>query len=75
MKQEIKPCPFCGGEAVLIMVQTCGYVRCIKCLATSTFDRKQEVIDAWNKRTIYAGTVGGEIVKYTLKELENEDET
>ena len=27
---ELKPCPFCGGEAVLVPTSTCsGYIACV----------------------------------------------
>lgn len=48
---DLKPCPFCGGEATLAGFSGNWYVRCDKCLATSD-DRalEQTVIDAWNTR-------------------------
>ena len=59
---ELKPCPFCGGEARLY-VNDGVRVMCPKCRATSKilvddyngFDIKtnavRDVIDAWNRRT------------------------
>ena len=60
-KVELKPCPFCGGEAVYeeMMVRK-GYecnVHCNSCLASMhsitfdwQFEATEEAITAWNKR-------------------------
>ena len=55
---ELKPCPFCSGEAVLINTtafgKSCKSVVCIKCKATvNNFggDRQEErATEAWNRR-------------------------
>ena len=57
-EQGLKPCPFCGGEAVLINTmafgESCKSVMCIKCKATvNNFggDRQEErATEAWNRR-------------------------
>ena len=57
-EQGLKPCPFCGGEAVLINTrafgESCKSVMCIKCRATvSNFagDMQEErATEAWNRR-------------------------
>ena len=56
--QGLKPCPFCGGEAVLINTrafgESCKSVMCIKCKATvNNFagDMQEErATEAWNRR-------------------------
>ena len=61
---ELKPCPFCGGEAKthvcaeldnevlkIIYGDKIG-VHCGKCgIATLPFTTEAEAIDAWNRRT------------------------
>ncbi|MBQ9784280.1 MAG: Lar family restriction alleviation protein [Clostridia bacterium] len=50
MSEEIKPCPFCGGEAELYSGGI-KYVLCKECLATSCdFKTEAEAIEAWNRR-------------------------
>ncbi|MBQ6232824.1 MAG: Lar family restriction alleviation protein [Clostridia bacterium] len=54
---KLKPCPFCGGEAVL---EDCGpyygegrfFVRCSKCdiVQEHLWATKQTAIKAWNRR-------------------------
>ena len=59
MPNELKPCPFCGGEAVVTTkteriyntFETFFLVRCKSCgCETSTSYEKQIVIDKWEKR-------------------------
>lgn len=49
---ELRPCPFCGGEAELCYRETgqAFLVGCTKCEASSPFGTEEEVIAAWNKR-------------------------
>ena len=63
---ELKPCPFCGGEAMLIANPSIGivYIQCQSCTAMvgrkrkiissmigkEFFANKQEEIEAWNRR-------------------------
>lgn len=49
---ELKPCPFCGGEAVFL-----GETQSIKCkrcggafIVTNPLISRLEVSEAWNKR-------------------------
>lgn len=49
-KEKLKPCPFCGGEAILGMFNAW----CSDCHAQTDRDdtdlTKEEVIWAWNRR-------------------------
>ena len=59
-EKELKPCPFCGGEAEYVCINGTAYVRCkrfIKCGATGPtqpigddFIAKEIAINAWNRR-------------------------
>lgn len=52
---ELKPCPFCGGEAeyrpVGFLSDPCGYVKCKNCgVKQYWYSPKKEAIEAWNRR-------------------------
>ena len=54
---ELKPCPFCGGEAHHGKGEQCWsccsggeYVQCNDCLATFEKVYNEDVIEAWNRR-------------------------
>ena len=51
MSEELKPCPFCGGEAeVRQYISTLYFVQCQRCKATSkAFDTEEVAADAWNE--------------------------
>ena len=62
MTDELKPCPFCGGEAkikcgeIVNRYNTAVYrhyhVECMSCgVDTRNFDTDDEAIEAWNRRT------------------------
>ena len=60
---ELKPCPFCGGEAVIRVNMGNKYicpihvhkqrhiVKCTKCNASMEYRDKKSAIKAWNTRT------------------------
>lgn len=54
MNDELKPCPFCGGEAELLIVPNREAEWVVKCLnkCCNQFPRasKEEAINAWNRR-------------------------
>lgn len=56
--EELKPCPFCGGEAKINRIVNTFYQyaryfsSCTRCSAESKmFETEQEAIEAWNTRT------------------------
>ena len=59
--EKLKPCPFCGGEAVVVRAKSTSYfkrevpykVKCGHCpcaLAYTFFKSKEQAIAAWNRR-------------------------
>ena len=51
MNDELKPCPFCGGEAIIDGCdETLWIVICKECNASIGYkETEQEAIDAWNR--------------------------
>ena len=48
---ELKPCPFCGGEAIVRgSIVTYDHVACRKCNSAMLGDTKEEAIAKWNNR-------------------------
>ena len=51
---ELKPCPFCGGEAEAYVSPAkdgWNYVFCKKCqTSVDNYDTAAEAIEAWNRR-------------------------
>lgn len=49
---ELKPCPFCGGEAFINLERDCRWVECRKCGAMGYVEigGEAEAIEAWNMR-------------------------
>lgn len=49
--EELKRCPFCGGEAEIIGSNTTYWIDCNECRAeTGLFNTEAEAIVAWNRR-------------------------
>lgn len=52
MSEELKPCPFCGGEAILEWEGDSYVISCKECNAEITFEQtRKSAIKAWNRRT------------------------
>lgn len=58
MKTELKPCPFCGGKALLVTKRAedstfygvmCYATGC--CVISATYPTEEMAIEAWNRRT------------------------
>ena len=62
---ELKPCPFCGGEAIVVKTERCGrYIECWDCGGrTEEFETDyagsahDKAISAWNRRAQHMPTV------------------
>lgn len=53
MTRELKPCPFCGGEAKICGTREIGmsWIACKSCIGQTTcYDTEEEAIEAWNRR-------------------------
>ena len=56
MMTNLKPCPFCGGEAVLTKILNnfwmpqCRNNLCMAGDEPNDYDRKEQAIKAWNTR-------------------------
>lgn len=63
MSEGLKSCPFCGGEAQIVLngVQLAkrawrGYfIRCQKCYCKTTVCHRKNAITVWNTRTLEKG--------------------
>lgn len=49
MSEELKPCPFCGGEAKLLHVGAGRIVKCGGCGASTSFAAENPAKE-WNRR-------------------------
>lgn len=52
---ELKPCPFCGGRAVILSEETPTFTfyfaSCIRCgIKTPHLTTKRDVFNKWNRR-------------------------
>ena len=53
MTEELKRCPFCGGEAKCIEFYGLYHVICCDChIAGKDCPRRESAVSAWNKRPI-----------------------
>lgn len=57
MSNKLKPCPFCGGEAVVLKKYGAMYVKCQKCFAKSGpvydnigYSATEHAVELWNNR-------------------------
>jgi Lar family restriction alleviation protein len=54
MTKDLKPCPFCGGEADVVEDEVNNLVWCVcsTCGATGGVEgNNQDAIEVWNRRT------------------------
>ncbi len=50
-KQELKPCPFCGGdEEIIDTVDGKFYIQCTECTTLNVYFRKKDAVNRWNRR-------------------------
>ena len=71
-RAQLKPCPFCGGEARRFDISTADEldpnaggsgIECVSCSASTAlhFDRKENLEDSWNRRAALAAQEGGAV--------------
>lgn len=57
METELKPCPFCGGKAMMIVLPYARkrFVKCENqcCEQNAIYSTREEAIKAWNRRANY----------------------
>jgi len=47
-----RPCPFCGGQPMVVEAMSEYWVRCAKCDASTKMSSKRSVaVRAWDRRT------------------------
>ena len=53
MTEKLKPCPFCGSEAEVMLMnnsKSLYHVFCKNCFAMLALGSKEDVVRDWNKR-------------------------
>ena len=58
-KPELRPCPFCGGEAFVSYINGEFAVECVDCECGTRYGKQDEAISAWNRRPHDGHTCGG----------------
>lgn len=69
MSEELKPCPFCGGNAESRMYDNEWFVQCIQCFNSTAADHQQEAdaVAAWNRRAQPAEAEGADVVAFLME--------
>jgi Lar family restriction alleviation protein len=68
MAEELKACPFCGGDAESRLFDAQYFVQCVKCFNSTAADHELEssAIAAWNSRA-QLPSQGGEAVEVSAE--------
>ena len=75
---ELKPCPFCGGDAVIRKDEErikpfyvrCGNINCKMVVGTNYFATKEEAIEAWNRRASNTDVISKQVAIDAVLELD-----
>ena len=52
--EKLKPCPFCGGKAVIAETSPSSgrfFISCVPCgIRTFSSEKQQKLVECWNRR-------------------------
>lgn len=67
--EKLKPCPFCGGEAVVHTLGTGYMVECLECAVSTVCENtKAEAVAAWNRRSYSKKSNNSKSINYSEKQ-------
>lgn len=80
--KELKPCPFCGSEPIILSDEisslgsetyTLHIIKCVNsCVLTNAYRKEEDVISMWNKRPFGSDEVLPALPKIFKKGIQND---